>query len=75
MASVEVDISKVEVGQAVTLKWRGKPVFVRRRSEKEIESANSVPVNSLRHPELDSDRAANPEVRPCLVRCRLRSMV
>ena len=62
MASVEVDVSAVEVGQAITIKWRGKPVFVRRRSDKEIEEANSVVLNSLRDPENDSERTANPEV-------------
>lgn len=74
MASVEVDISAVEIGQAITLKWRGKPVFVRRRSDKEIAEANSVALNALRDPETDSDRASNPEVthkaRPLMLYCR-----
>lgn len=62
MASVEVDVSAVEVGQNVTIKWRGKPVFVRRRSEKEIREAKNVILSSLRDPEDDSNRALNPEV-------------
>ena len=36
LASLEVDLSKIEVGQTVTVKWRGKPVFIRRRTEGEI---------------------------------------
>lgn len=63
MAALEVDLSKVEMGQTVTVKWRGKPVFVRRRTETEIEGARAVDVNSLRDPESDEARAKNPEVR------------
>ena len=66
MASLEVDISAVEVGQAVTLKWRGKPVFVRRRSDKEIDEAKSVATDSLRDPQTDKERTVDPEVRFCL---------
>eukprot|EP00803_Ostreobium_quekettii_P002293 evm.model.scf_18.26 EVM.evm.TU.scf_18.26 scf_18:165553-168505(-) len=61
MASLEVDISAVEEGQTVTVKWRGKPVFIRRRSEKEIALANDVDMASLRDPEEDSARASKPE--------------
>ena len=42
MAALEVDLSKIEMGQTVTVKWRGKPVFVRRRSEAEVEAASKV---------------------------------
>ena len=63
MASLEVDISAIEVGQAVTLKWRGKPVFIRRRSDEEINEAKNVALSQLRDPQHDSERAANPEVR------------
>jgi ubiquinol-cytochrome c reductase iron-sulfur subunit len=42
MAALEVDLSKIEMGQTVTVKWRGKPVFVRRRSEQEVEAASKV---------------------------------
>ena len=44
LASIEVDISKIEVGQAITVKWRGKPVFIRHRSETEITSAQSCAI-------------------------------
>ncbi len=42
LASIYVDISGVEVGTQLTVKWRGKPVFIRRRSPEEIEAARAV---------------------------------
>ena len=62
MAALEVDLAKVEMGQTVTVKWRGKPVFVRRRTEAEIDGARAVDLGQLRDPERDEDRAKNPEV-------------
>lgn len=50
LASVEVDISDVEVGTQITVKWRGKPVFIRRRSAEEIESARAVALADLADP-------------------------
>lgn len=61
LASLEVDLSKVEIGQTVTVKWRGKPVFIRRRTPAEIEKEAAVSVGDLRDPQLDADRALNPE--------------
>ena len=52
----EVDISNIEEGQSVTVKWRGKPVFIRKRSKKEIEDARNTNVSLLPDPEEDSDR-------------------
>ena len=62
MASLEVDLTKVAMGQTITVKWRGKPVFIRRRSEEEIESARQVDVSLLRDPQTDEERVQNPEV-------------
>ena len=39
LASIEVDLSPIQEGQAVTVMWRGKPVFVRHRTSDEIESS------------------------------------
>ena len=50
LASVETDLSQVEVGQSITVKWRGKPVFIRRRTEKEIAEAKAVPMSALPDP-------------------------
>ncbi|KAL9269291.1 Cytochrome b-c1 complex subunit Rieske, mitochondrial-like protein, partial [Drosera capensis] len=61
LASLEVDLSSIEPGSTVTVKWRGKPVFIRRRTEDDIKLANSVDVSSLRHPQQDSERVKNPE--------------
>lgn len=61
MASLEVDIGSIEPGSTVTVKWRGKPVFVRHRTEADIQLANSVHMNELRDPEEDSVRVQNPE--------------
>lgn len=56
MASVEVDLSSIEVGQAITVKWRGKPIFIRHRTEQEISTARSVNVSELPDPQTDEER-------------------
>lgn len=61
MASLEVDLSKIEPGNTITVKWRGKPVFIKRRTDEDIELANSVDLKSLRDPQADKDRVQNPE--------------
>lgn len=61
LASLEVDLSSIEPGTTVTVKWRGKPVFIRRRTEDDIKLANSVEVGSLRDPQEDAERVKNPE--------------
>lgn len=61
LASLEVDISNIEPGTTVTVKWRGKPVFIRRRTEEDIELANGVDLSSLRDPQPDSERVKDPE--------------
>ena len=61
LASTEVDISGVEKGQSITVLWRGKPVFIRRRTEEEIAKAKDVKLEDLPHPEKDEERAKNPE--------------
>ena len=61
LASTEVDVSGVEKGQSITVLWRGKPVFIRRRTEEEISKAKNVKLEDLPHPETDEERAKNPE--------------
>jgi len=61
LASIEVDLSAIEVGQSVTVKWRGKPVFIRRRTQEEITEAESVPLSDLPDPVSDKDRVEKPE--------------
>ena len=50
LASIEVDISSVQPGQQVTVKYRGHPLFVRRRTPKEINTARAVNVAELPDP-------------------------
>jgi ubiquinol-cytochrome c reductase iron-sulfur subunit len=50
LASIEVDVSGVEPGMSITVKWRGKPVFIRNRTEKEIEEARAVALDELKDP-------------------------
>lgn len=54
--TIDVDLTKVAPGQQVTLKWRGKPLFVRNRTPAEIERARSVKLSELKDPEPDSAR-------------------
>ncbi len=61
LASTEVDISKVPLGQQITVSWRGKPVFIRHRTEENIEEARAVPMDNLPDPELDENRVLKPE--------------
>jgi len=61
LASIEVDISSIEPGAILTVKWRGKPVFIRRRTEEEIKEAEDVPLSALPDPEPDSARVRKPE--------------
>ena len=61
LSSTEVDISQIEVGQAITVKWRGKPVFIRHRTPEEIKSAEDVNLSNLRDPQADDKRVQKPE--------------
>jgi ubiquinol-cytochrome c reductase iron-sulfur subunit len=61
LASLEVDLGKIEPGQTVTVKWRGKPVFIRRRTAAEIAREAAVAVKDLRDQQADSERTVNPE--------------
>tara|TARA_Y100000590_G_scaffold95128_1_gene107824 strand:- start:3571 stop:4083 length:513 start_codon:yes stop_codon:yes gene_type:complete len=61
LASTEVDISGIDKGQSITVLWRGKPVFIKRRTEEEIQKARQVDLKELPDPEKDEDRTKNPE--------------
>jgi ubiquinol-cytochrome c reductase iron-sulfur subunit len=50
LASIEVDVSSMQPGQSITVMWRGKPVFIRYRTEAEVEAAKAVPLSELRDP-------------------------
>ena len=61
LSSTEVNVSEVQLGQSITVLWRGKPVFIKRRTEEEIAKARQVDFKELKDPEKDEDRAKNPE--------------
>ena len=61
LASIEVDVSKIAEGQSITLKWRGKPVFIRHRTKAEIDEALRDDALDMRDPQIDGDRVQRPE--------------
>ena len=56
LAKVEVDISQVEPGKSITVLWRGKPVFLKRRTPEEIIEARAVSLQELPDPQKDEER-------------------
>ena len=56
LASTEVDLSPIAEGQEIKVMWRGKPVFIRHRTAKEIEEAKDVKLDDLPDPQPDSAR-------------------
>ena len=63
LATTEVDIASVAEGQAITVMWRGKPVFIRHRTAAEIEEAKKVNVADLRDKQSDDARfKTRPEI-------------
>lgn len=61
LASLEVEIGGIQEGMSSTVKWRGKPVFIRHRTKKEIEAARADDAVPLRDAETDADRVQKPE--------------
>jgi ubiquinol-cytochrome c reductase iron-sulfur subunit len=55
-APIEVDLSPISEGQVIKVFWRGKPIFISHRTQKEIEEARSVDVASLPDPQTDQAR-------------------
>lgn len=50
LSTKEVDLSALEVGQAIKVVWQGKPVFIRRRTPEEIREVEETPVSALKDP-------------------------
>jgi len=61
MASVEINLDEVPEGKTKTFEWRGKPIFVKHRTEAEIKREQAVEVSQLRDPQKDEDRVQRPE--------------
>ena len=56
LSTTDVDLSQVPVGGEITVMWRGGPVFVRHRTEENIEEARAVDMSTLRDPQTDQER-------------------
>ena len=56
LASTEVDISKIQPGQAIKTVWRKQPVFIRNLTPAEIQAADATPLGELRDPQSLADR-------------------
>jgi ubiquinol-cytochrome c reductase iron-sulfur subunit len=48
LASIDVDLGPIQTGQAITVLWQGKPIFIRNRTEEEIQKAKATPVSDLK---------------------------
>ena len=56
LSSIDVDVSPVPAGQGITVVWRGKPIFVRARTDAEIKTAQDTPLSAMIDPAPDSAR-------------------
>ena len=60
LAAVEVDLANIAEGQTMTVKWRGKPVFIKHRTDEQIKDvAPTIP--GLRHQQDDKERVQDPK--------------
>lgn len=70
MSTVEIDCGSIPMGETSIVKWRGKPIFVRRRTPEQISAAVADDNNpTLRDPETDAERVINPEFAVLLGVC------
>ena len=63
LASIELDIAPIAEGQSITIKWRGNPVFVRHRTQKEIDDAKAVPISVNQGVPLLQNRRRDPATK------------
>lgn len=61
LSSTQVDLAPIEIGQSITVLWRGKPIFIRHRTIEEIETARAGDTADLPDPARDEDRVERPE--------------
>ena len=61
LSSTEVDLSPIEEGMSLTVMWRGKPVFIRHRTQDEITKARDVDIKDLIHKTSDDERVQDPK--------------
>lgn len=60
-STIEVDLAPVAPGQAITVMWRGKPIFIRHRTPEEIKTAQETSLTTLMDPIADGERVKKPE--------------
>lgn len=60
LSKIEIKLSDIPQGKNMTFKWRGKPLFVRHHTEKEIATEADVNIAELHDPQHDKDRVINP---------------
>ncbi|XP_036592480.1 cytochrome b-c1 complex subunit Rieske, mitochondrial-like [Trichosurus vulpecula] len=61
MSKIQIKLSDIPEGKNIALKWRGKPLFVHHRTQKEIDQESTVDLSQLRDPQHDLDRVKKPE--------------
>jgi len=66
-STTEVDLEPIEEGQSITVKWRGSPVFIRRRTAKEVAQAKAVKLDVLPDPQTDEARFGTGEEEQWLI--------
>ncbi|NXS11606.1 UCRI protein, partial [Neodrepanis coruscans] len=61
LSKIEIKLSDIPEGKNMAFKWRGKPLFVRHRTQAEINQEAQVDLSQLRDPQHDLDRVKKPE--------------
>src|SRR4051812_19374220 len=56
LSTLDIDLSPIAEGQAITVMWRGRPLFIRHRTKKEIAAARAIAPSDLLDPEEDTAR-------------------
>jgi ubiquinol-cytochrome c reductase iron-sulfur subunit len=59
LSTTEVDLTPLKEGQAITVLWQGKPVFIRNRTQQNIDEAQAAPMDDLKDPQKDEERVAH----------------
>jgi ubiquinol-cytochrome c reductase iron-sulfur subunit len=60
LASIDVDLGPIQTGQAVTVLWQGKPIYIRNRTSEEIKKAKETPLGALKDPDAQVTGASAP---------------
>ncbi len=63
LASAEFDTSSIAEGTTITVKWRGKPIFIRHRTDEEIEKEEAVGLDTLKDAQTDAQRVQDPKCK------------